>query len=62
MKFGNACCELRIPSPGSNIERLPCYTGIDNEKAIGKVDKEEVQWFHEKIWQEFGKLQNCLAE
>jgi hypothetical protein len=32
---------LRIEdsSPGSNIERLPCYTGIENEKAIGKLDK-----------------------
>ena len=39
MKFGKACCALRNPSPGSNIERLPCYTGIDNEKAIGKLDK-----------------------
>ena len=39
MKFGKACCELRNPGPGSNIESLPCYTGIDNEKAIGKLDK-----------------------
>jgi hypothetical protein len=39
MKFGKACCALRNPGPGSNIERLPCYTGIDNEKAIGKFDK-----------------------
>ena len=37
MKFGKACCELRNPGPGSNIEKLPCYAGIDNEKAIGKV-------------------------
>ena len=39
MKFGKACSELRKPSPGSNIERLPCYTGINNEKAIRKLDK-----------------------
>ena len=39
MKFGKACCELRNPGPGSNIDRLPCYTGIDNEKAIGKLGK-----------------------
>ena len=39
MKFGKACCELRNPGPGSNIERLPCYRGIDNEKAVGKLDK-----------------------
>ena len=39
MKFGKASRALRNPGPGSNIERLPCYTGIDNEKAIGKPDK-----------------------
>ena len=39
MKFGKACCELRNPGPGWNIGRLPCYTGIDNEKAIDKLDK-----------------------
>ena len=39
MKSGKACRALRNPGPGSNIERLPCYTGIDNEKAIGKRDK-----------------------
>ena len=39
MKFGKACCALRNPGPGSNIEWLPCYTGIDHEKAIGKLDK-----------------------
>jgi hypothetical protein len=39
MKFGKACCELRNPGTGSNIERFPCDKGIDNEKAIGKVDK-----------------------
>ena len=38
MKFGKACCGLRKSGP--RIEhRLPCYTGIDNAKAIGKVDK-----------------------
>ena len=39
MKFGKACCALRNPGPGSNIERLPCSTGIDDEKAFGKLDK-----------------------
>jgi len=39
MKFGEACCALRNPGPGWNIDRLPCYTGIHNEKAIGKLDK-----------------------
>jgi hypothetical protein len=38
MKFGKAYCELRNPGPGSNIESLPCYTGIGNERAIG-IDK-----------------------
>jgi hypothetical protein len=28
-----------IQAPDRNIERLPCYTGINNEKAIGKLDK-----------------------
>jgi hypothetical protein len=37
MKFGKPCCAWRNPRPGSNIERLPCCTGIDNEKAIGKL-------------------------
>ena len=37
MKFGKACCELRNPSP--HIERLPCYTGMDNERAIGRLQK-----------------------
>jgi hypothetical protein len=39
MKFGKACRALRNPGPGSNIDRLPFYTGIENEKAIGKLDK-----------------------
>jgi hypothetical protein len=39
MKLGKTCCALRNPGSGSNIEILPCYTGIDNEKAIGKLDK-----------------------
>ena len=39
MKVPKACCGLRNPGSGSNIERLPCHTGIDNEKAIGKLDK-----------------------
>jgi hypothetical protein len=39
MKFGKACRALRNPGPGSNIERLPFYTGIENEKAIRKLDK-----------------------
>ena len=39
MKFGKACCELRNPGPGSNIERLPSFAGIDNDTAIGKLDK-----------------------
>jgi hypothetical protein len=26
-------------APDPNIEGLPCYTGIDDEKAIGKLDK-----------------------
>jgi hypothetical protein len=32
---------LRIEEsrPKSNIERLPCYTGIDNEEATDKLDK-----------------------
>ena len=38
MKFQKACCELN-PGPRSNIDGLRCYTGIDNEKAIGKLDK-----------------------
>ena len=37
MKFGKGRCELRNPSP--DIERLPCDTGIDNEKAIGNPHK-----------------------
>jgi hypothetical protein len=37
MKFGKACFALRNPDPGSNIERLPCYTRIDKE--ISKLDK-----------------------
>ena len=62
MKFGKACCELRNPGSGSNIERLPCATGIDNEKAIGKLHKiKEVQRF-QQIWQEFGKEGNCLPQ
>ena len=39
MKLGKACCALRNPCPRSKIEGLPCYTGIDNEKAIGGLDK-----------------------
>jgi hypothetical protein len=39
MKFGKTCCDLWNLGPGSNIESLPCYTGIDNEKAIGTLDK-----------------------
>jgi hypothetical protein len=39
MKFGEACCELRNPSLGSNIERLPGYAGIDNEKAMANSIK-----------------------
>ena len=39
MEFRKACCELRNLGVGSNIERLPCYTGIDNKKAIGEFDK-----------------------
>jgi hypothetical protein len=39
MKFGKASCELRNPGPGSNIDRLRGYTGVENEKAIGKLDK-----------------------
>jgi hypothetical protein len=34
MKFGKARCELRNPGPGVEHRELPCYTGIDNEKAI----------------------------
>jgi hypothetical protein len=38
MKFWEGL--LRIEgSRRSNIERFPGYTGIDNEKAIGKLDK-----------------------
>lgn len=37
MKFGKACSELRNLGPGSNIERLPCYTAMDSEKAIGTL-------------------------
>ena len=39
MKFGKRYCALRNPGRRSNIERLLCYTGIDNEKATGKPDK-----------------------
>jgi hypothetical protein len=39
MKLGKTCCALRNPGSGSNVEILPCYTGIDNEKAVGKLDK-----------------------
>jgi hypothetical protein len=39
MKFGKACCALRNPGPVSNIERSCANRGIDNEKAIGKLDK-----------------------
>jgi hypothetical protein len=39
MKFGKRYCALRNPGRRSNIERLLCYTGIDDEKAIGKFDK-----------------------
>jgi hypothetical protein len=52
MEFGNDCCELRNPGPESNIERLPCYTGIDNEKAIGKLDK---SWRSNGFTKRFGK-------
>jgi hypothetical protein len=52
MKFGNACCELRNPGPGSNIERLLCCAGIDNEKAIGKLDK---SWRFNGFTKRFGK-------
>ena len=63
MKLGKARCTLRNPGPESNIERLPCYTGIDNENVIGKLGKSRrSNGFTEEIWQEFGKLGNCLPE
>ena len=38
MKFGKARCELRNPGPGVEHRELPCYSGFDDEKAIGKLD------------------------
>jgi hypothetical protein len=62
MKFGKACRALRYPDPGSNIERLPCYTGIDNEKAFGNSTNPGVPMASRKTWQEFGEERNCLRQ
>jgi hypothetical protein len=63
MKFGKACCELRNPGHGSNIERLLCYAGIDNEKAIGKLHKSRrSKGIPKKFGKNLAEVGNCLPQ
>ena len=39
MKFGKACCGVEESRPRIEHREVLCYTGIDSEKAIGKLDK-----------------------